>query len=136
MRLDAGFTREGAAVVRSFSVALVVAVAVCGILVWAQAPAAHRDDWTRVGQSAAPSGSTTLRMRGTVGKYDSSTRNLSIDTEDAVVDFQLPEDVHVRLNGHSIDTARLATLIGYRAVIRFSESTGAKAVRSVNLFGK
>lgn len=89
----------------------------------------------RPAQSTPPP-STTLSMRGTIEKYDPSTRTLSISTPNATVQFSLSSDARLRQGWHKIDLTALETLIGYRAAVRYSESLGNKTVESIHVFGK
>jgi hypothetical protein len=87
-------------------------------------------------QSAPPSSSTTLRLRGTIDKYESATRILSVLTPTGTVKFPLAETSRIRQGWHQIDASVLEKLTGYRADIRYSESGGHKTVESVHVVGK
>ena len=85
---------------------------------------------------AAPLAPTTLRMRGTIDKYDTATRILSLSTSKGIVQFPLASTARVRQRRDRIDAAALEKLAGYRAAIRYSESGGNKTVESVQVFGR
>ena len=87
------------------------------------------------GQST-PSGSTTLRMRGTIDKYDAATRILSLSTSNGTVQLLLASTARVRQGWHKLDPLDLRKLVGYRAAIGYSESGGNKTVESVHILGK
>jgi hypothetical protein len=87
-------------------------------------------------QSAPPSSSTTLRLRGTIEKYESATRILSVLTPSGTVKFPLAATSRIRQGWHQIDASLLEKLSGYRADIRYSESGGHKTVESVHVVGK
>jgi hypothetical protein len=83
-----------------------------------------------------PSESTTLTMRGTIEKYDPSTRTLSISTPNATVQFPLASTSRIRQGWHKIGASDLEKLSGYRAAVRYWESRGEKTVESIHVFGK
>ena len=109
---------------RPFVLLLSVAV-IPGVWAFAQGPA----------PSTAPV-STTLRMRGTIEKYDPATRTLSISTSNATVQFPLASTARIRQGWHKIEASDLERLSGYRAAVRYSESRGNKTVESIHVFGK
>jgi hypothetical protein len=111
---------------RGLSILLLSATVVSDIGASCQAPSA---------QSAAEA-STTLRVPGTIDKYDASTRMLSLSTTNGKVQFPVPSAARIRRGGQPIDASQLATLSGYRAAVRYSESGGTKTVQSVHVFGK
>jgi hypothetical protein len=88
----------------------------------ASTPAAH-----------ASSDSTTLMVRGTIGRYDGSTRVLSLSTSSGTVQFPVPSAARIRLDGHAVATSELGNLHGYPAAVRYSESSGTKTVESVHV---
>jgi hypothetical protein len=79
---------------------------------------------------------TTLRMRGTVDKYEASTRILSLSTSSGTLRFPLAPTARIRQDSQQIDASELQKLAGYRVAVRYSESSGAKTVESVHVFGK
>ena len=79
---------------------------------------------------------TTLRMPGTIDKYDASTRTLFLSTSNGKVQFPVPPTARIRRSGQTIDASQLAKLSGYHAAVRYSESRGNKTVESVHVFGK
>jgi len=83
-----------------------------------------------------PPGSTTLRMRGTIDKYDAATRILSLSTSNGTVQLLLASTARVRQGWHKLDPLDLRKLVGYRAAIGYSESGGNKTVESVHILGK
>jgi hypothetical protein len=118
---------------------LVTAAMVSSIGVFAQPPpgtgptdeAVSTDD----AQSRPPS-STTVRVRGTIDKYDASTRLLSLSTPNGTVQLPLASTARIRQGWHRLDPLALVKLVGYRAAIGYSESGGNKTVESVHVFGK
>jgi hypothetical protein len=90
---------------------------------------------TAAAQSTPP-GSTTLRVRGTIDKYDASTRILSLSTSNGTVQLLLASTARIRQGWHKLDPLELRKLVGYRAAIGYSESGGNKTVESVHVFGK
>jgi hypothetical protein len=87
-------------------------------------------------QPAPPSSSTTLRLRGTIEKYESATRILSVVTASGTVKFPLAATSRIRQGWHQIDASLLEKLSGYKADIRYSEAGGRKTVESVHVVGK
>ncbi len=85
---------------------------------------------------STPPASTTLRMRGTIDKYDASTRMLSLSTSNGTVRFTLASVARIRRGGQTVEASELAKLSGYRAAVRYSESGGNKTVESVHVFGR
>jgi hypothetical protein len=85
---------------------------------------------------SATEASTTLRVPGTIDKYDASNRMLFLSTTNGRVQFPVPPAARIRRGGQTIDASQLATLSGYRAAVRYSESRGNKTVQSVHVFGK
>jgi hypothetical protein len=102
---------------------LLSATAVSGVHLLAQAP-------------STPSASTTLRMNGTIEKFDASSRILSLSTSNGTVQLAIASTARIRQGWHSIDLRELQKLAGYRATVRYSESGGNKTVESVHVFGK
>jgi hypothetical protein len=89
-------------------------------------------------QSALP---TTLRMGGTIDKYETATRMLSLSTSTGTVQLPLATTARVGRGlmgqgSQKIDASELQKLAGYRAVIRYSESHGKKTVESIRVFEK
>jgi hypothetical protein len=89
-----------------------------------------------IGALAQTQASTTLRVPGTIDKYEASTRTLFLSTSNGKVQFPLPPAARIRRGGQTIDAAQLEKLSGYRASVRYSESGGNKTVESVHVFGK
>ena len=124
---------------KRLSILLLSAAAVSGIGAFAQAPLANGQIDGAVSTDAAqstPPASTTLRMPGTIDKYDASTRMLSLSTSNGTVQFPLASAARIRRGGQTVDASELAKLSGYRAAVRYSESGGNKTVESVHVFGK
>ena len=81
-------------------------------------------------------GATTLRMNGTIEKFDASTRILSLSTSSGTVPFVLASSVRVRQGWHKVEPPDLPKLVGYHATVRYTASGGNKTVESVHVFGK
>jgi hypothetical protein len=81
-------------------------------------------------------GATTLRMNGTIEKFDASTRILSLSTSSGTVPFLLASSVRVRQGWHKVEPPDLQKRVGYRATVRYKESSGNKTVESVHVFEK
>ena len=124
---------------KRLSILLLSAAVVSSIGAFAQAPLATGQIDGAVSTDAAqstPPASTTLRMPGTIDKYDASTRMLSLSTSNGTVQFPLASAARIRRGGQTVDASELAKLSGYRAAVRYSESGGNKTVESVHVFGK
>lgn len=87
-------------------------------------------------QSGPVASATTLRMDGTIDKFDASAAMLSLTTSNGTVRIPLASTARVRQGRHTIDASKLEKLAGYRATIRYSESGGKTTVESVHVFGK
>jgi hypothetical protein len=83
-----------------------------------------------------PPSSTTLRVRGTIEKYEAATRILSVSTTNGTERFPLALGARIRQGWHAIDASLLEKLSGYRVDVRYSESGGKKTVESVHVNGK
>jgi hypothetical protein len=79
---------------------------------------------------------TTLSMRGTLQGYDSATRTLSVTTRSGTVGLTLVPATRIRQGRHEIDVMTLETLIGYRAVVRYSESADQRILESIRVVEK
>jgi hypothetical protein len=83
---------------------------------------------------------TTLRMGGTIDKYDASTRVLSLSTATGAVQLPVASSARIGLGpigrSQKIEASELQKLTGFRAVIRYSESHGKKNVESIRVFEK
>ena len=124
---------------KRLSVLLLSAAVVSGIGAFAQAPPANRQIDSTVSTDAAqsaPPASTTLRIGGTIDKYDGSTRMLSLSTANGTLKVPLASTARIRQGWHAIDALDLEKLAGYRAAIRYSESGGKKTIESIHVFGK
>ena len=90
---------------------------------------------TDTGQSP-PQTSTTLRVSGTIDKYDASTRMLSVATSTGIVQFPIASTARISQRRDKLEITTLQKLAGYRVAIRYSESSGNKIVESVQVFSK
>jgi hypothetical protein len=96
--------------------------------------AARADDTTPA--ATPPPTATTLRMRGTIGKYDAATRTLSLMTADGTLQMHLAQGARISHGWRDVDESQLEKLAGYRAAVRYSESGGNKMAESIHVFGK
>ena len=87
-----------------------------------------------VPQSTAPS--TTLSVRGTIDKYDASSRTLSLTTSNGSLQLPLSSNTRIRRGWRKLEPAELEKLAGDQATVRYTESGGNKIVESVHVFGK
>jgi hypothetical protein len=84
----------------------------------------------------APTGATTLRLRGTIDKYEAASRTLSLATSSGTVRLSLEATTRISQGGHRVDAVELQKLAGDRATVRYTESAGARVVQSVHVFEK
>ena len=84
----------------------------------------------------APSAATTLSLRGTIDKYEVSSRTLSLATSSGTVRLSLASTTRVSQGGHKVEAEERQKLAGERATVRYTESAGARVVQSVHVFGK
>jgi hypothetical protein len=123
---------------RVIVLALSAAVAVGAAGAFAQAPVTGQSD-DAAATSGAPSRSpdaTTLRVRGTIDKYDRLTRTLVLSTPSGRVQFPMAPTTRVRQGWHQVDPKDLQELAGDRATVRYTESAGHRIVESVHVFAK
>ena len=124
---------------KRLSLLLLSAAMVASIETFADAPLGTGPIDEVVSAAAAqytPPDSTTLRVRGTIDKYDASTRILSLSTSNGTVELLLASTARIRQGRSKLDPLELGKLVGYRAAIGYSESGGNKTVESVHVFGK
>ena len=84
----------------------------------------------------SPPPSTTLSVRGTIDKYEASSKTLSLTTSIGTVRLPLASTTRISQGGHKVDAEELQKLAGDRATVRYTESGGNKVVESVHVFGK
>jgi hypothetical protein len=87
------------------------------------------------GVQAAPD-ATTVSMRGTLAGYDSTTRTVTVTTRGGTVTLTMVPATRIRQGRHELDGSALAQLIGYRAVLRYSESAGGRVLQSIHVAEK
>jgi hypothetical protein len=76
----------------------------------------------------------TVRLNGTIEKYDTATRTLSLSTVRGTERFTLESATRLRQGWLKIDDAALKRLVGYRAVVRYSEPFGRQTIESVHVW--
>ena len=129
---------------KRFSVVLLAAFVGSGSGLLAQGPPGMKliePNLLTDAEQSASLGATTLRVGGTIDKYDASTRVLSLMTSTGTVQFPLASTARIGTGpiGRSpqrIDASELQKLSGFRAVIRYSEAHGKKTVESIRVFEK
>jgi hypothetical protein len=77
--------------------------------------------------------STTLRMRGTIEKYDPSVRVLSLSTTDGPMRFEITTLTRIHQGWRTIQARELERLTGFEATVRFSNVAGGVQVQSVRI---
>ena len=128
--------RAEGAMTKRFAALILVAAAMFSAGALTQEPPAKGEiDRTAEAPSPQPS-PTTLMMRGTIEKYDASTRILSLSSSTGTVQFPVPLTVRVRKGWHRLDPSALEKLLGLRAAVRYSQSGGEKTLESVHVFDK
>jgi hypothetical protein len=83
-----------------------------------------------------PTDSMTVSVRGTIEKFDPSTRILSLSTAHGTVQLPVPSSTRIRQGWRKVDASELQKRTGDRATVRYTESGGRKSVESVHVFGK
>ena len=124
---------------KRLSMLLLAAAVASGIGAFAEGPSGIGQIDGAVSTDSAqstPPASTTLRMPGTIDKYDASTRVLLLSTSNGKVQFPLASAARIQRGGQTIDASELAKLSGYRAAVRYAESGGTKTVESVHVLEK
>jgi hypothetical protein len=79
---------------------------------------------------------TTLSLRGTLERYDATTRRLALTTRSGMVTLTVVPTTRIRQGRHEIDVTTLEQLHGYRAVVRYSEAAGSKILQSIHVLDK
>jgi hypothetical protein len=117
---------------------LIAAAQVSSIAAFAQAPSKPGPIGAPPAGVApsAPAAGTTVRITGTIEKYDASTRTLTLSTLKGAVRFVLAPVTRIRRDGKTAGVSDLDKLVGLRAAIRYSELAGNKTADSVHVFGK
>jgi hypothetical protein len=115
---------------------ILVAAAMFSSGAQAQGPPKKAEPSETVQVPSPPPSATTLMMRGTIEKYDASTRILSLSSPSGTVQFPVPLTVRIRKGWHRLDPAALEKLLGLRAAVRYSQSGGDKILESVHVFDK
>jgi len=117
----------------------VYAAVVSNVRIFAQAPPAtgqaDAGGSTSATQATLPA-PTTLSVRGTIEKYDESTRTLSLSTSNGTVQFVVGSTTRIRQGWRKVDASELQKLTGDRATVRYTEFGGHKSVESVHVFRK
>jgi len=85
---------------------------------------------------SATQAATTLRVRGTIDKYDQSARVLVLTTPTGTLRFPVAPTTRIRQGWHDVAPADLPKLAGDHATVRYTESSGTKIVESVHVFPK
>jgi hypothetical protein len=105
----------------------------CGILMVATSARAQAARAGSEAESPQRSG-TTVRLNGTIAKFDAATRVLSLSTANGTEQFTLESATRLRQGWQKIDDAALNKLVGYRAVVRYSEPLGRRTIESVHVW--
>jgi hypothetical protein len=121
---------------KRFAALILVAGAMFSAEAQTQGPPAKGETNRTTQAPSPPPSSTTVMMRGTIEKYDVSTRILSLSSPTGTVEFPVPLTVRVRKGWHRLDAAALEKLLGLRAAVRYSQSAGEKTLESVHVFDK
>lgn len=81
-------------------------------------------------------GATTLRARGVIEGYDTVTRLLTLATASGPVRFPLSGQTRIRQGTAVVTDSRLEQCIRSTAIVRYSETDGARTVESVHVIQK
>ena len=96
-------------------------------------------DWTEPHLSSSTNRLSLQRRLSCAAPSKATTplsKMLQLSTSNGIMQFTIPAGVRVRQRWHSIETAALTNLAGFRAAVRYSESGVEKTVQSVHVFGK
>ena len=118
---------------KRLSVLLMCAAIVSGVGSFAQAPNGQNNVLSTDGERYGPPASTTLRMDGTIGKYDVSAAVLSVSTSNGMVQLA-SSGARIRQGWRRIDAQALEKLTGYHAAIRYP-SRRHQDRQSIHVFG-
>jgi hypothetical protein len=124
---------------RGMLVLLISASVVSSVRLSANGPATIESIDSGVSSTSAqstPLTSTTVSVRGTIARYDPSSRLLSLATANGTVQLTVASAARIRHGSQEVDPLTLQTLAGYQATLRYQESGDSKTVESVHVFGK
>jgi hypothetical protein len=121
---------------KRFAVLILSAVAMSGVRTLALASSATAATHDTAPAPPSQPSSTTLMLRGTIEKYDASTRILSLSASSGIVQFPVPTTVRIHKGWHRLDAAVLEKMSGFRAAVRYSQSGGEKILESIHVFDK
>jgi hypothetical protein len=118
-----------------FLAALLATTAVSAFPQTAQTSQQGEESSARTAKPPRPA--TVLVTRGTIQKYDSSSKILTLSTTDGPLQFVISASVHIRQDWRRVDAAALEELSGARAAVRwYNDSSGEKTIESVHVFTK
>ena len=107
----------------------------CGTAVSAAQPASPATDQTVRGSGAvSPTGSTPLRLTGTLQTYDADERFVAVETASGKVRLSVTPESRIRQGRRTVEASVLRTRIGSRVVVRYVESDRGRVVVSLTVF--
>ena len=109
----------------------------CGTAVSAAQPASPATDQrVRAIDAFSPTGSTPLRLTGTLQTYDDAERFVAVETVSGRVRLSVTSDSRIRQGRRTVDAAVLRTRIGSTVVVRYVESERGRVVVSLTVSGR
>ena len=85
-------------------------------------------------EELAATSATTVRVRGSIVRYDAATRRLRVSTATGPAEFSVPESAHVIRRGLALDVRELEHLAGSGVVVRYYPDTdGQVTVKSIHI---
>jgi hypothetical protein len=116
---------------------LVLWLLALGTAASAAQPASPATDQTVRGTGAfLATGSTPLRLTGTLQTYDADERFVTVETASGKVRLSVTPDSRIRQGRRTVDASVLPTRIGSRVVVRYVESERGRVVVSLTVFGR
>ena len=116
---------------------LVLLMLAFGSAASAAQPASPAADQTVRGSGAfLATGSTPLRLSGTLQTYDADERFVAVETASGKVRLSVTPESRIRQGRRTVDASVLRGRIGSRVVVRYVESDRGRVVVSLTVFGR
>jgi hypothetical protein len=81
-------------------------------------------------------GTTPLRLTGTLQTYDSDERFVAVETASGKVRLSVTPESRIRQGRRTVDASVLGTRIGSTVVVRYVEAERGRVVVSLTIFGR
>ena len=102
----------------------------------AQSSSPATDRTVRATGAVSPTGSTPLKLTGTLQTYDAAERFVAVETMSGKVRLSVTPESHIRQGRRTVDASVLRTRIGSPVVVRYVESARGRVVVSLTVSGR